>query len=69
MKSFLLAVLICLLNILAAVITPTPDPVSQLIFASPLFVLYEISIFVSKFAQKKYVKSGAEEPENSDTTE
>ena len=60
---------IIVILILAAVITPTPDPVSQLIFASPLFVLYEISIFVSKFAQKKYVKSGAEEPENSDTTE
>ncbi len=39
--------------IFAAVLTPTPDPISQLIFAAPLFVLYEISIIVSKFAQKK----------------
>lgn len=39
--------------VLAAVLTPTPDPVSQMIFASPLFILYEISILVSRFAQKK----------------
>ncbi|MBQ6268582.1 MAG: twin-arginine translocase subunit TatC [Bacteroidetes bacterium] len=38
--------------ILAAVLTPTPDPVSQLIFASPIVVLYEISIYVAKAAQK-----------------
>ncbi len=39
--------------ILAAVVTPTPDPITQLIFAAPLFVLYEISIFVSKFSYTK----------------
>lgn len=38
--------------IIAAVATPTPDPISQLIFAAPLFVLYEISIWVSKIAYK-----------------
>ncbi len=43
--------------ILAAVLTPTPDPVSQLIFASPLFFLYELSIIISKFAAKKYESS------------
>lgn len=43
--------------IIAAVITPTPDPVSQLIFAAPLFVLYEISIIISKFAVKQYEES------------
>lgn len=36
--------------IVAAVITPTPDPITQMIFAAPLFVLYELSIFVSKFS-------------------
>ncbi len=38
---------------LAAILTPGTDPVSQLILAAPLFVLYEISILVSKFSQKK----------------
>lgn len=44
---------IVLILILAAVITPTPDPITQLIFAAPLFVLYEISIFVSKFSNSE----------------
>lgn len=47
--------------ILAAVMTPTPDPISQLIFASPLFVLYEISIIVAVFAAKLRAKSEMEE--------
>ena len=41
--------------IIAAVATPTPDPISQLIFAAPLFVLYEISIIIAKLAEKKKV--------------
>jgi len=45
---------IVLILIIAAVITPTPDPISQLIFAAPLFVLYELSIFISYTASKKY---------------
>ncbi len=36
----------------AAFLTP-PDPVSQLILAVPLVLLYEISIFISKISQKK----------------
>jgi len=39
--------------IVAAVLTPTPDPISQTIFAAPLCVLYVISIFVAKTARKK----------------
>ncbi|MBI2957224.1 MAG: twin-arginine translocase subunit TatC [Chloroflexi bacterium] len=35
----------------AAVITPTPDPVDQLIVAVPLIVLYGISILLAHFAQ------------------
>jgi sec-independent protein translocase protein TatC len=34
--------------IVAAIITPTPDPFNQLLLAVPLYALYEISIFVSK---------------------
>ena len=44
---------IVVILILAAVLTPTPDPVSQFIFAAPLFILYEISIIIARLAQKK----------------
>jgi sec-independent protein translocase protein TatC len=39
--------------ILAAVLTPTPDPVNQLIFAVPLWFLYEISIFIVKGVERR----------------
>jgi len=39
--------------IFAAILTPGTDPVSQIILAIPLVILYEISILVSKFSQKK----------------
>jgi sec-independent protein translocase protein TatC len=29
------------------VITPTPDPINQSLFALPLIVLYEVAIFVA----------------------
>jgi sec-independent protein translocase protein TatC len=38
---------IVVILILAAVITPSPDMISQLLVSVPLFVLYEISIGVS----------------------
>jgi sec-independent protein translocase protein TatC len=44
---------IVVILIIAAVVTPTPDMVTQTLLALPMFVLYEVSIFVSKFAQKK----------------
>jgi len=43
---------IVLVFILAALITP-PDPLSQLLIAFPLIVLYEISIFVCQIGYKK----------------
>jgi len=39
--------------ILSAVITPTPDMFTQLALAGPLYVLYEISIWVVKFTGHK----------------
>ncbi len=39
--------------ILAAVITPTTDVVTQTMLAGPLIILYEISIWVCKFALPK----------------
>ena len=44
---------IVVIFILAAVLTPGTDPVSQVILAVPLFLLYEVSILISKFALKK----------------
>ena len=38
---------IVVIFIIAAVITPTPDPINQTLFALPLIVLYEVAIFVA----------------------
>lgn len=43
---------IVLILIVSAIITP-PDVISQIIVSIPLLILYEISIFISKFVQKK----------------
>lgn len=43
---------IIIILVVAAVLTPSPDPVNQLIFAVPLWILYEISIVISQFALK-----------------
>jgi sec-independent protein translocase protein TatC len=42
--------------IVAAVITPSPDVTSQLLVAFPLYMLYELSIFVSMYVVKKAEK-------------
>lgn len=45
---------IVIILVLAAILTPSPDVVSQLILATPLYLLYEISISVSaRVARKK----------------
>ena len=44
---------IVVILILAAILTPGADPVSQVILAVPLVLLYEISIFISKISSKK----------------
>jgi len=48
--------------IIAAIVTPTPDMVTQLLLALPMVALYEISIIVSKLAQRK---SDISEPDDS----
>lgn len=42
--------------IIAAILTPGTDPLAQVLLAIPLVLLYEISIFVSKFSQKKHIE-------------
>lgn len=43
--------------IVAAILTPGTDPLAQVLLAIPLVLLYEISIFVSKFSQKKELEN------------
>ena len=44
---------IVIIMIASAFLTPGTDPVSQMVLAVPLVVLYEISILISKLSQKK----------------
>ena len=39
--------------IAAAIITPSPDVTSQMVVAVPMYLLYEISVFVSAAVVKK----------------
>jgi sec-independent protein translocase protein TatC len=39
--------------VVAAIITPTVDPFTQTITAVPLLLLYELSIFLARFAERK----------------
>lgn len=39
--------------VLAAALTPGPDPFSQMLMAGPVYLLYEASIWVSKFAKPR----------------
>ena len=45
--------------IIAAIVTPTPDIMTMLIVATPLFLLYEASIFVSAYIERKKKKAEA----------
>jgi len=38
--------------IVAAIVTPTPDPINQTIVAGPMMVLYEIGILLARIAQR-----------------
>jgi Tat protein translocase TatC len=39
--------------VFSAIITPTPDPFTMLIMAGPLYVMYEICIWLAYFMEKK----------------
>lgn len=53
---------ILVIFIAAAILTPSPDAITQIIMAIPLMILYEFSIFIARFAEKKH-------PEADDTKE
>lgn len=46
---------ILMIFVTAAILTPSPDAISQILMAIPLLFLYEVSIFVAKFAARKKV--------------
>jgi len=58
---------IILAFILAAIITPTIDPINQSIVAAPLVVLYEISIWLARLVHKREPR--AVTPESSPASE
>ena len=43
---------IVVILVVAAIITPSPDVSSQLLVAFPLYILYELSIYVSKYVER-----------------
>jgi sec-independent protein translocase protein TatC len=44
---------IVVILIIAAVVTPTPDMMTMMVVAFPLFILYELSIFISANIERK----------------
>ena len=52
---------IVLIMILAGLLTPSPDITSQLLLGIPLLILYEISILICKYSQKKPAEGETEE--------
>ena len=53
---------VLIIFVVAAVLTPSPDALSQILMAIPLIFLYEVSIFVARFAAKKKEIPEAGEP-------
>jgi sec-independent protein translocase protein TatC len=47
--------------IVAAVLTP-PDPISQISLALPTILLFEISIYAVRLAEKRHAQSAASKP-------
>lgn len=59
------ALLVCF--VVGAVLTPSPDPLSQILMAGPMYILYEVSILVSRvFRKKKAEDDDQEKVENED---
>ncbi len=48
--------------IVAAILTPGPDPISQFVMAVPLFTLFELSILIISHLEKKRATSSSQAP-------
>ena len=57
---------ILIIFVAAAVLTPSPDAFSQILMAIPLMILYEASIFLAKYAEKKRTEAAATQDESED---
>jgi sec-independent protein translocase protein TatC len=53
--------IILALSIVAAVATPTPDPVTMLVAMAPLVVLFELSILMARIFERRAEKRAQEE--------
>jgi sec-independent protein translocase protein TatC len=43
---------IVLIFVIAAIVTPTPDPITQTLFALPLYILFELAIIAAARVEK-----------------
>jgi sec-independent protein translocase protein TatC len=55
---------ILIIFIVAAVLTPSPDAISQILMAIPLMILYEVSIVLTRFAGNKKAADDVENGES-----
>jgi sec-independent protein translocase protein TatC len=60
---------ILIIFIVAAILTPSPDALSQILMAIPLMFLYEVSIFVAKFARRNKTAEETTEESTEETPE
>jgi sec-independent protein translocase protein TatC len=49
--------------VVAAILTPSPDAITQLLMAGPLYLLYEVGIFATKFATNEKTSDEEEKRE------
>src|SRR5215211_7302793 len=49
------------LSVIAAVATPTPDPVTMIIAMAPLVILFELSVFLARIFERRRERRAAEE--------
>jgi sec-independent protein translocase protein TatC len=47
--------------VVAAVATPTPDPVTMLVAMAPLVVLFELSVVLARIFERRAARAGPDE--------
>ena len=60
---------VLVIAIVAAIVTPTPDPVNMIIVMLPLYLLYEVGIILARIARIGREEEKEEAAEAADTTE
>ena len=58
---------IIVILVIGAIVTP-PDPLSQILISLPLFLLYEISIFISAYVMRQKRKEAEREAQTDEIT-